>query len=206
MLIVPLTFSRCPQVLAHPKWAALDQNLDGDAARVLPRGVIAAVWGLGFMYVVHPTPGRTSCWADQACLPPAPIFCRSLLRRVPLRIFRSLLSRKSMLPLLLFAVGVGLTGSLREPALPFVRVLQGGSAVFIRLFDAVMYVAPIGLLSFCGNRGGHWIAARECIPAGVLGLWRGFAALLWRWFSFYAYLAVVGNRCGVCGRRCLGRR
>ena len=63
--------------------------------------------------------------------------------------FPELMSRRSMLPLIVFSVGVGLaTRSCKEAGASFARFLSGGARVFLRLVDYVMYVAPVGLLAW----------------------------------------------------------
>ena len=193
MLIVPLTFFTVSASLgASPSGRRLTKISTVMLLVFLATSVIAAVWGLGFMYVVHPTPGADIVLGrSSAPLPPAPDFLSQLVATCTTSDFPQLVSRKSMLPLLLFAVGVGLAArSVGEPALPFVRVLQGGSAVFIRLFDAVMYVAPIGLLSFFAATvvdTGSQLASAYLRVFWVYGV----VSLLYFGvgFSFYAYLA-----------------
>lgn len=63
--------------------------------------------------------------------------------------FSDLLSKKNMLPLILFAAGVGLAASASgEKGRPFVAFLTAGNEVFMRIISYIMYYAPVGLCAY----------------------------------------------------------
>jgi Na+/H+-dicarboxylate symporter len=96
-----------------------------------------------------------------------------------------------MLPLILFAVGVGLaTRACREAGVPFGRFLVSGAAVFIRLIDYVMYVAPMGLLAWFAATVVDTGAALAAAYFQVFVVYYVFATLYFvGGFSLYAYLS-----------------
>jgi Na+/H+-dicarboxylate symporter len=111
--------------------------------------------------------------------------------------FPELISRRSMLPLIVFAVGVGLaTRACGEAGVPFGRFLASGAAVFIRMVDYVMYAAPLGLLAWFAATVVDTGAALASAYFRVFVVYYVFAALYFAGgFSLYAYLA--GGRAAV---------
>lgn len=151
MLIVPLTFFTISASLSASGSGRRLTKISSVMLLVFfATSVISAVLGLAFMYVVNPTPGAgISLGHASTPLPSPPALLDQIIATFTVTDFPQLLSRKSMLPLMLFSAAVGLSvRAVGQAALPLVSVLQSGAAVFVRLFDAVMYVAPIGLLAF----------------------------------------------------------
>lgn len=63
--------------------------------------------------------------------------------------FPLLLSKKSMLALILFSILVGFSvNHIGEKGKAFAAFLQSGNEVFLKLIDFVMYYAPIGLFAY----------------------------------------------------------
>ena len=196
MLIVPLTFFTISSSIAA---AGSSQRLSRVSSVMLcvflGTSLVAAVLSLLFMLLVNPAP---SAGADSlllakgmAALPTAPSLLPQLVATFTTADFPDLLSRKSMLPLMLFSVAVGLAArAVKGEGEPLTRVLQSGAAVFLRLVDYVMYLAPVGLLA--------WFAATVVDTGAQLAsayltsfiVYYAFAALYFVvCFSLYAYLA-----------------
>ncbi|MEI3605857.1 dicarboxylate/amino acid:cation symporter [Pseudogracilibacillus sp. SE30717A] len=111
--------------------------------------------------------------------------------------FVDLFSRSNMLALIIFSVLVGVsTGLIGEQGRPFAKFLSGGSEVFMKVVQIIMYYAPIGLgayfASLIGEFGTALIGdyAKAIIvyyPVSILYFFIGF--------TFYAFLA--GGKVGV---------
>ena len=193
MLIVPLVFFTISSSIAS---AGSGQRLSRISTVMLGvfllTSVIAAVLSLLVFLIVNPQPGAGIVLAKGVT--PLPI-ARSLLPQLVATFttadFPELLSRKSMLPLMLLAVAVGVaTRSLKEQGEPLCAVLRSGAAVFVRLIDYVMYLAPLGLCA--------WFAATVVDTGAQLAgaylkafvVYYVFSALYFALgFSVYAYLA-----------------
>ncbi len=105
--------------------------------------------------------------------------------------FVDLFSRSNMLALIIFSVLVGVsTGLVGEQGRPFAKFLSGGSEVFMKVVQIIMYYAPIGLgayfASLIGEFGTALIGdyAKAIIiyyPVSILYFFIGF--------TFYAFIA-----------------
>jgi Na+/H+-dicarboxylate symporter len=63
--------------------------------------------------------------------------------------FRDLLTQNHMLALIVFSILVGFAGNIaKENGKAFVSILQSGDIVFMRVFDIIMYYAPIGFFAY----------------------------------------------------------
>jgi len=191
MIIVPLVFFTVSSGIASNSGGKGVSRVSWAMVLVFfATSVIAAAGSLLFMMVLQPTPGAGIVLQAP---PPAevPSFLAQLVKAFTAPDFPELMSRKSMLPLIVFSVGVGLaTLSRKEAGEPFRRFLSSGAQVFTRLVDYVMYFAPAGLLA--------WFAATvvdtgEALAAAyfnVFLVYYSFAALYFiAGFSLYAYAA-----------------
>lgn len=105
--------------------------------------------------------------------------------------FVDLFSKSNMLALIIFSVLVGVsTGLVGEQGRPFAKFLSGGSEVFMKVVQIIMYYAPIGLgayfASLIGEFGTALIGdyAKAIIiyyPVSILYFFIGF--------TFYAFIA-----------------
>jgi Na+/H+-dicarboxylate symporter len=191
MIIVPLVFFTVSSSIASSASAKKLSRVSGAMLVVFVfTSVVAAVTSLLFMLLVQPTPGAGIVLQS----PPAqevPSFLAQLVKAFTSSDFPELISRKSMLPLIVFSVGVGLaTLSRKDQGEPFARFLASGAQVFTRLIDFVMYLAPVGLLA--------WFAATVVDTGEVLAtaylnvflVYYGFATFyFFAGFSLYAYAA-----------------
>lgn len=191
MIIVPLVFFTVSSSIAGSVDSRrLTRTSSAMVIVFLATSLVAAVGSLLFMLFVQPTPGAGVILQGQP-VQEVPSLLAQLVKAFTSNDFPELLSRKSMLPLIVFSIGVGLaTRSCKEAGAPFGRFLAGGAAVFIRLVDYVMYAAPAGLLA--------WFAATvvdtgEALATAYLKVfivYYTFAAFYFvAGFSLYAFLA-----------------
>jgi len=105
--------------------------------------------------------------------------------------FYELLSRKSMLSMIIFSVLIGFA-TLRagERGLAFARFLHGGNEVFKNLFIIIMKIAPLGLGAYFAYQVGVFGPQLFGTYARSLGLYYGVGAFYFVViFSCYAFLA-----------------
>jgi len=105
--------------------------------------------------------------------------------------FFHLLSRKSMLALILFSVLTGLaTARAGEPAAAFHKFLNAGNEVMKKLLSYIMAFAPIGLGAYFAYQVGVFGPKLFGAYASALALCYGFCIFYYMvLFSFYAFLA-----------------
>jgi Na+/H+-dicarboxylate symporter len=191
MIIVPLVFFTVASAIASSADSRRLSRISWAMLLVfVATSIAAAVGSLLFMLLVQPTPGADIVLKSRQ-VQEIPSFLAQLVKAFTVADFPELISRRSMLPLIVFAVGVGLaTRSCGAKAAPFAHFLAGGSKVFIRLVDYVMYAAPVGLLA--------WFAATvvdtgEALATAYLKVfivYYVFATLYFAGgFSLYAFLA-----------------
>ena len=147
MIIVPLVFFTLSSAVASSA-GKLSRISWATTLVFFLTSLAAAVSALIFMLIVSPAPR-----GEVAFLPgpkeDVPPFLEQMVKALTTADFPELISRKSMLPLILFAVAVGMaTRSCRDRGTPFAVFLSSGAAVFTRIVDYIMYTAPIGLLAW----------------------------------------------------------
>ncbi|GAB7025657.1 dicarboxylate/amino acid:cation symporter [Geotalea toluenoxydans] len=191
MIIVPLVFFTVSSSIAvSADSRRLTRTSSAMVIVFLATSLVAAVGALLFMLVVQPSPGAGVVLKGQP-VQEVPSLLAQLVKAFTASDFPELISRRSMLPLIVFSIGVGLaTRSSKEAGASFGRFLAGGAQVFIRMVDYVMYAAPIGLLA--------WFAATvvdtgEALAAAyfnVFIVYYTFSAFYFvAGFSLYAFLA-----------------
>ncbi|KAB2902742.1 MAG: dicarboxylate/amino acid:cation symporter [Kofleriaceae bacterium] len=191
MIIVPLVFFTVASSIATAPSA---KRLSGIAWRMfavfLFTSVVAAVSALVFMLLVRPSPGA----GIEIAAPPdakAPDLLTQLVKTFTASDFPELISRNAMLPLIVFSIAVGVA-TLRsgERGAPFARLLESGAAVFTRLVDYVMYVAPVGLFAWFGAMVVDTGDKLATAYLGVFAVYYAFgSAYFVVAFSAYAYAA-----------------
>jgi Na+/H+-dicarboxylate symporter len=149
MVIVPLVFFTLSSAVASSPSAGKLSRISWAMALVfVMTSLVAAVTSLAFMLVVSPTPGAGIVLTTLPMVP-VPSFLAQMVKAFTVSDFPELISRKSMLPLIVFSVAVGLaTLSCKEKGAPFAGFLASGAHVFARTVDYIMYVAPVGLLAW----------------------------------------------------------
>lgn len=191
MVVVPLLFFTISSSIASSVNARRFSRISGTMLLVfLFTSVVAAVTALAFMLVVSPTPGAGIVLRSSPS-EAVPSLLEQLVRTFTVSDFPELISRRSILPLIVFSAAVGLaTLSCGEKGAPFASFLTSGARVFIRMVDYVMYAAPVGLLA--------WFAATvvdtgEKLAAAYLNVffvYYSFAGLYFlAGFSLYSYAA-----------------
>lgn len=191
MIIVPLVFFTVSSAIAASSDSKRLSRVSLAMLLVfLATSVVAAVTSLLFMLLVQPTPGA-GIELKSLPLQEVPSLAAQLVKAFSVGDFPELISRRAMLPLIVFAVGVGLaTRSCRAAGVPFARFLVSGAAVFIRLIDYVMYMAPLGLLAWFAATVVDTGAALATVYFRVFVVYYLFSALYFvGGFSLYAWLA-----------------
>ena len=190
MIIVPLVFFTVSSSIASAGTEKLSRISRSMLLVFLLTSVVAAVSSLIFMLLVQPTPGAGITLKGQP-IAELPSFADQLVKAISVNDFTELISRKAMLPLILFSVAVGLaTLSLKEQAAPFARFLSSGAKVFIRLVDYVMYLAPIGLLAWFAATVVETGQALASAFLNVFLVYYSFATVyFFGAFSLYAFVA-----------------
>ncbi|WP_163070944.1 dicarboxylate/amino acid:cation symporter [Priestia flexa] len=111
--------------------------------------------------------------------------------------FVDLLSREHMLALIVFAVLLGLSATLiGEAGKPFVKVLQSGSQVFMKMVTLVMYVAPIGLFAYFASLVGVFGPDLLGTYAKAVAVYYP-VALLYFFVGFTLYAFLAGGKEGI---------
>ena len=148
MIIVPLVFFAVSSSLASARGANISRITWSMVAVFLFTSLVAAVSSLLFMLVVQPTPGAGLAFKALQAPKSIPALTQ-LVNTVSTPDFTGLLSHKAMLPLMLFSAALGLaTRELGEAGASFARFLTSGAQVTTRMFDYVMYLAPVGLFAY----------------------------------------------------------
>jgi Na+/H+-dicarboxylate symporter len=148
MVIVPLVFFSIASSIAASRTAIVSRISWVMLAVFLATSTVAALSALLFFLIVQPAPG-SGLTLPSAALLQTPATLVQLVKTISVPSFAEMLSHRAMLPLMLFAAGVGLaTRQLGERGEPLARVLQSGADVAIRLVDYVMLIAPVGLFAY----------------------------------------------------------
>ena len=120
-----------------------------------------------------------------------------IVKAITVTDFPELISRKNMLPLIIFSIFFGICTSLiGEKAQPVVRLLNILSEIFLKMVSLIMYYAPIGLGAYfaalIGNFGPELLGsyARALVVYLPITIIYFFVA-----FFFYSYFA--GGKKGV---------
>jgi Na+/H+-dicarboxylate symporter len=149
MVIVPLVFFTLSSTIASSASARKLSRISWAMLLVfMVTSIVAAVTSLAFMLVVSPTPGAGIVLSSYP-VETVPSFLAQVVKAFTVSDFPELISKKSMLPLIVFSVGVGLaTLSCKGKGAPFASFLASGAHVFARTVDYILYVAPVGLLAW----------------------------------------------------------
>lgn len=188
MVIVPLVFFTISSAVAATAGAGRLSRISWAMALVFTvTSLVAAVTSLAFMLVVAPTPGA-GLVLQAVPLDHPPSLPAQIVKAFTVSDFPDLISRRSMLPLIVFSLAVGLaTRSCRDRGAHFAAFLAGGAHVFARTVEYIMYVAPVGLLA--------WFAATvvdtgEKLATAYLNVFTVYYSFatgyFLLWFSLYA--------------------
>lgn len=122
---------------------------------------------------------------------------QQIVQTVTVPDFMELLSKKSMMALIIFAVLVGMAASLAgEKGKPFALFLHSASEVFMKLISIVMWYAPIGL-------GAYFASLIGVFGSEILGSYLRVVLLYYPvsiayfFIGFTVYAFIAGGRAGV---------
>lgn len=153
-------------------------------------GVAAAMLMIAGVQAYPPAEGFVLPQAQQVSLERAG-FGEQIVSALTVPDFPQILSRKSMLAMIIFAVLVGLaTSSAGDKGRAFAAFLHAGNEVFMRIISYIMLYAPIGLAAYFAYLvgvngpellGSYWRAMIVYYPICI--------AYFFIAFTIYAYLA-----------------
>lgn len=147
--IVPLIFFSIASAVAKISSAHSLRRLFSIMAMVfLFTGLVAAVSSLFFVILLPPAQGVSIPLTD-TLLQQHPSFITQIVGVFTVPEFSQLFSHQHLLALIVFAllVGVAAQGSQGEVGV-FRHFLQAGEEVFMRVFNCIMYYAPIGFFAY----------------------------------------------------------
>ena len=147
--IVPLIFFSISSAVAKIHSVhTLGRIFSCMAAIFLFTGLIAAISSLFFVILFPPAQGITIPLSN-GINHEAPLFINQIAGIFTVPDFSQLFSHQHMLALIIFALLVGLSAqSAEDKTSPFAAFLQSGEHVFMRVFDYIMYYAPIGFFAY----------------------------------------------------------
>ena len=196
-LVVPLVFCSIAAAIAGGGGA---RRLGRVAGRMLAvfaaTGLLGAVVALAVVLAADPTAGMQATLGAAPAVE-APSALDQIVAALTVGDFVELLSRRNVLPLIVFAalVGVAIAG-LGERGAPVARALAAGNDVLLRVTAIVMWYAPIGLGAYfaalVGEHGTtllgdylHVTLVYYVVALGYFGL------------AFSAYAGLAAGRDGV---------
>jgi Na+/H+-dicarboxylate symporter len=196
MIIVPLVFFAVSSSIASSRGSNVSRITWAMLAVFLFTSLVAAVGSLLFLLVVQPVPGAGIVLKMAAPVEvPSPL--AQLVRTLTVPSFGEMLSHRAMLPLTIFAAAVGVaTRRLGADGEPLARLLRSGAEVATRVFDYIMWAAPVGLCAYFAatvSETGAQLAGAYARLFTAYYLFGGAYFLVG--FSAYAWMA--GGRGGV---------
>lgn len=147
--IVPLIFFSVSAAITRTKSLAKLGRIFGLMALVfIVTSLCAAIYALLVVTVFPINPVMPAPLLNAVNATPANL-THHLVSMFTVNDFSQLLSHNNMLALIIFSLLVGFASSgAKEKGLPFVEFLQAGETVFMRLFNIIMYYAPIGFFAY----------------------------------------------------------
>ncbi|MDX9723287.1 MAG: dicarboxylate/amino acid:cation symporter [Myxococcota bacterium] len=191
MMIVPLVFftlaSSVVSSLSGPK---LGRVYGWTFIVFFGTGLIASILALGVMLVFAPSPGEGLELSLPTMEEPPPLL-EQVVKTFTVPDFVDMLSRKALLPLIVFSIAVGAaTRASGEGGKAFAQFLQSGAQVFVQVIRYVMFVAPVGLFAYFAatvvDTGEHLATAYLSVFVIYYVFAAGYYLLA---FSGYAFLA-----------------
>lgn len=155
MIIVPLVFFSVTSAIGNMvSMKRLGKIMTAVFIVFTSTALLTAVISFIGTLIINPTKGiDTSAIqslmtkaAEDTQNPEKASFLKQLVNTVTVSDFINLFSRKSMLQLIVFSVGLGAAiAMVKEKAQPLAKLLDAGAVVMMKLVDIIMYYAPIGL-------------------------------------------------------------
>ncbi len=197
MVVVPLVFFSISSAVANMDSMRRFGKIMGSMMTVfIVTGIIASVFMLAATVLFSAGSGvdipiETPTDVEEITL------AEQLVNTFTVPDFVDLFSRSNMLALIIFAVLVGVsTGLIGEKGRPFQAFLSGGSDVFMKVVEIIMYYAPIGL-------GAYFAALIGDFGTALIGDYaKAFliyypVAILYFFIGFTLYAFIAGGRKGV---------
>lgn len=190
-LVVPLVFCSIAAAIAAGDGARRLGRIAGRMLAVFAvTGVVGAVVALVVVVAAQPTAGL-EVTLDGAAPAATPSALEQVVAALTVPDFVELLSRRNVLPLIVFAALVGIAAaSLGERGRPVARGLALVNDVLLRVVAIVMWAAPIGLGAYfaaiVGEHGGDLLGDYLEVTAIYYVVSLGYFAAA---FSVYAWLA-----------------
>ncbi|BDG47673.1 MULTISPECIES: dicarboxylate/amino acid:cation symporter [Parageobacillus] len=197
MIVVPLVFFSISSTVANMKHLRQFGQIMGTTLIVfIATGFVASVVMLVAVQWFPPAEG-VSIELKQPENVEDISLAQQIVQTVTVPDFMELLSKKSMMALIIFAVLVGMAASLAgEKGKPFALFLHSASEVFMKLISIVMWYAPIGL-------GAYFASLIGVFGSEILGSYLRVVLLYYPvsiayfFIGFTVYAFIAGGRAGV---------
>lgn len=198
MIVVPLVFTTiCSAVSNMSSMKRLGRVMGSLATVFLVTGAIAAVLMLTTVKLFPPAAGTTLSLSAPENLEPLKT-ADQIVKAITVSDFQDLLSKRHMLPLILFSILFGVSlQMLGQKAKPISQGISILADAMLKLVKIVMYYAPIGLAAYfaalVGDFGPNLLGAymRSMVVYHVVTVGYFFIA-----FTIYSYLATGGKGTG----------
>lgn len=147
--IVPLIFFSIAAVIARTSsLAKLGSIIFYMSLVFVLTGLVAAIYALVIVKLFPPAQDVLINMSMPATMPEADILSH-ISGIFTVSEFYKLFSHKHMLALIVFSIVTGLAASQsKEKGLAFVAFLEAGEEVFMRVFNLIMWIAPIGFFAY----------------------------------------------------------
>lgn len=198
MIVVPLVFTTiCSAVSNMSSMKRLGHVMGSLVTVFLVTGAIAAVLMLTAVTFFPPAAGTTLSLSAPENLEPLKT-ADQIVKAITVSDFQDLLSKRHMLPLILFSILFGISlQMLGDKARPIAKGISVLADAMLKLVKIVMYYAPIGLAAYfaalVGDYGPNLLGAymRSMVVYHVVTVAYFFIA-----FTIYSYLATGGKGTG----------
>ena len=195
MIVVPLVFTTiCSAVANMASMSRLGRVMGALVAVFLVTGAIAAFLMLVTVKLYPPAAGTALALTAPEEFQPLST-ADQIVKAFTVSDFQDLLSRRHMLPLILFSLFFGVSlQMLGERARPLSRAISVAADAMLNLVRIVMYYAPIGLAAYfaalVGDFGPNLLGAymRSMVVYHVVTFGYFFIA-----FTLYAWIATEGK-------------
>ncbi|MBO1002648.1 dicarboxylate/amino acid:cation symporter [Pseudogracilibacillus auburnensis] len=197
MVVIPLVFFSISSAIANmDSMRRLGKIMGSMMSVFIVTGIIASVFMLVATVMFSPSSN-----ANIPLETPEEIeeitFADQLVQTFTVPDFVDLFSRSNMLALIIFSVLVGVaTGLVGEQGKPFAKFLSGGSEVFMKIVQLIMYYAPIGLGAYFASLIGEFGTALIGDYAKAIIIYYP-VSILYFFIGFTLYAFIAGGREGV---------
>jgi Na+/H+-dicarboxylate symporter len=190
MAVVPLVFASVASAVAgFGRSGRLGPVMGKMMAVFTVTGLIASLIMLVFVWLFPIHPVALPVEAVGTAIKESGM--QQLVKAISVGDFAELLSKKAMLPLIIFAVAIGLaTSSLGEQGAAFKAWLDSLNAIMMKLIEYIMKMAPIGILAWFTYLSGTFGSdVMQTIIDSVLLYFPVSIGYFFIFFTIYAYFA-----------------